>query len=70
MLVDIDLFKEVNDRFGHEAGDEVLSVVAGRLRAGVRAVDLAGRWCGDEFLIVSWHPFAALGRAQAQSGQR
>ena len=52
VLADIDLFKEVNDRFGHEAGDEDLSVVAGRLRAGVRAVDLAGRWGGEEFLIV------------------
>ena len=59
MLADIDLFKEVNDRFGHEAGDEVLS-----------AVDLAGRWGGEEFLIVSWHPFAALRRARAQPGQR
>ena len=52
VLADIDLFKEVNDRFGHEAGDEVLSVVARRLRAGVRAIDLAGRWGGEEFLIV------------------
>ncbi|HSL17723.1 MAG TPA: diguanylate cyclase [Methylomirabilota bacterium] len=44
--------KEVNDRFGHDAGDEVLRDLAGRLRDGVRAVDLAGRWGGEEFLLV------------------
>lgn len=51
-LIDIDHFKEVNDVFGHAAGDEVLRAVAGQLQAGLRSVDRVGRIGGDEFLIV------------------
>jgi two-component system cell cycle response regulator len=52
LLLDIDRFKQVNDTRGHAAGDEVLRVVAGRLREAVRTADVAGRWGGEEFLVV------------------
>lgn len=50
--VDLDGFKDLNDQFGHEAGDVVLRVVAQRLLAGVRTHDLVARMGGDEFAIL------------------
>jgi diguanylate cyclase (GGDEF)-like protein len=52
VLVDIDNFKDVNDRFGHPAGDAVLREFARRLRHTVREIDLAARWGGEEFCLV------------------
>jgi diguanylate cyclase (GGDEF)-like protein/PAS domain S-box-containing protein len=52
MFVDFDGFKEVNDRHGHHAGDEVLQVVARRLRNAVRGSEEVGRYGGDEFVVV------------------
>lgn len=53
ILMDLDFFKSVNDRFGHAAGDEVLKVVANRLLSVVRETDMVLRWGGEEFLIYS-----------------
>lgn len=54
-LVDIDLFKQINDLEGHAAGDEVLRTIAERLKRVCRDSDLVVRWGGEEFLIVLKH---------------
>lgn len=51
-MVDIDLFKRVNDRLGHVAGDEVLAEVARTIAAGLRETDIVARWGGEEFLVM------------------
>jgi diguanylate cyclase len=51
-LLDIDHFKEINDRYGHMVGDRVLHEVARALRAAMRDADLVGRFGGEEFAIV------------------
>ncbi|PLX73478.1 MAG: hypothetical protein C0607_13440 [Azoarcus sp.] len=51
-LLDIDLFKQVNDRFWHDAGDRVLQNAAGVLIGQVRASDFVFRYGGEEFLIL------------------
>jgi len=51
-MVDIDLFKAVNDRHGHAAGDQVLSAVGRGLVAGLRSGDLVSRHGGEEFLLL------------------
>lgn len=52
VLADLDHFKEVNDRFGHAGGDRVLREVAEVFRSRLRATDTAGRYGGEEFLVV------------------
>ena len=51
LLIDIDLFKQTNDRFGHAAGDAVLIAIARRLRDTLRETDIIVRWGGEEFLV-------------------
>lgn len=52
VLLDIDHFKRVNDRYGHPTGDAVLIWAAQHLSTGLRAGDVLGRWGGEEFLLV------------------
>ncbi|WP_305044480.1 biofilm regulation diguanylate cyclase SiaD [Geoalkalibacter sp.] len=51
-LLDVDHFKTVNDRLGHETGDRVLREIARAIQAGLREYDLCGRWGGEEFLVM------------------
>lgn len=51
-FLDIDNFKAVNDRFGHEAGDGVLNAFAERVRAIIRSGDVLVRWGGEEFVLI------------------
>jgi two-component system, cell cycle response regulator len=63
LMVDVDLFKRVNDTYGHAAGDAVLREVAARLGRSVRGFDLVARYGGEEFVIVmpeTTQPIAAM----------
>lgn len=51
LLLDLNYFKQVNDKYGHEAGDIVLKEIASRLRSVLRSDDIVVRWGGDEFVI-------------------
>jgi len=52
IFIDLDGFKRINDTFGHRAGSEVLAAVGQVLQAAVRSTDLAGRYGGDEFVLI------------------
>ncbi|MHB1872951.1 MAG: GGDEF domain-containing protein [Steroidobacteraceae bacterium] len=51
-FLDLDHFKKINDQFGHDADDYVLSTAAQRTQAALRDAECAGRWEGEEFLIL------------------
>ncbi|HKY37945.1 MAG TPA: diguanylate cyclase [Polyangiaceae bacterium] len=55
LLLDLDHFKQINDRFGHDAGDQVLKEVARRISGSLREVDLAARYGGEEFVVLLPH---------------
>ena len=63
MVVDADLFKDINDRFGHLEGDEVLKKIAATLKGSVRAGDLVFRFGGEEFIVLA----DAAGHAEAMA---
>ena len=52
-IIDVDHFKEVNDIYGHAAGDEVLAEMTRRIQSAIRMSDVLVRWGGEEFLVVS-----------------
>lgn len=52
IMLDVDRFKNINDSFGHPAGDAVLTQLAGILRGNARETDIVGRWGGEEFLVI------------------
>jgi diguanylate cyclase (GGDEF)-like protein/PAS domain S-box-containing protein len=71
MMLDIDHFKAYNDRYGHEAGDRLLTAVANLMRARIRTSDIACRYGGEEFIIVlpETNSKAALERAELLTQQ-
>jgi diguanylate cyclase (GGDEF)-like protein len=52
LFIDLDYFKQVNDEYGHEAGNQVLRAVASEIKNAIRASDLAARYGGDEFVVI------------------
>ncbi len=61
LLFDIDNFKGVNDCYGHVFGDRVLTEVASRIRQNIRETDVAGRYGGEEFMVI--YPGTSLANA-------
>ncbi len=55
IMMDIDFFKRVNDKYGHNVGDEVLKIFASILKEDVREDDFVARWGGEEFIIIANH---------------
>jgi diguanylate cyclase (GGDEF)-like protein len=51
-MIDIDNFKDINDTYGHDKGDEVLKAIALTIKNNIRSLDFAGRWGGDEFFVI------------------
>ncbi len=61
IILDIDNLKDINDKYGHKKGDEVLKIVAYLIRKNIRKSDIASRFGGDEFVILL--PFASAAKA-------
>lgn len=67
LMIDLDDFKEVNDRYGHLIGDEVLRRITRRLQENLREVDLLARFGGDEFVVLL--PDTGLEAAREAAGR-
>jgi diguanylate cyclase (GGDEF)-like protein len=67
MMIDIDFFKRINDKFGHQVGDEVLKIIAKTIHSTIREADIIGRYGGEEFGIIQ--PKTDQGGAH-RTGQR
>ncbi|MDH4128253.1 MAG: GGDEF domain-containing protein, partial [Spirochaetota bacterium] len=55
VMIDIDFFKNINDKYGHQIGDEILKLVASILQKGIRKSDIASRYGGEEFTLILSH---------------
>ncbi len=69
LVFDLNGFKAINDRHGHNQGDQLLKMVAQRMRSVVREDDLVCRWGGDEFVIIMRHSSLAAAEARARQIQ-
>lgn len=70
IMVDIDHFKGVNDRYGHLVGDDVLENIAGIIKKSLRKTDIAGRYGGEEFVIILPRADLVIGEQIAQRIRR
>jgi len=70
LMLDIDRFKSINDRYGHSVGDEVLAAVAGRIRAALGEEDILARMGGEEFAVVLPGGSGEAARAAAERIRR
>lgn len=70
VMLDLDYFKNVNDTYGHDTGDQVLVEVAERLKTVVRGADVLGRWGGEEFMLLTPHTDHAAAFALAERCRR
>jgi two-component system cell cycle response regulator len=70
MLLDVDHFKSINDRFGHACGDQVLAAIGTMLHATMRKTDLASRWGGEEFVLTLTSTDLAGARVAAERVRR
>jgi two-component system cell cycle response regulator len=68
MMIDIDHFKVINDKYGHAAGDAVLVELASRLRKNLRVIDLIARVGGEEFLVALPHSTAEQAQSRRRAG--
>lgn len=66
IMLDIDYFKEYNDRYGHELGDHVLCITVNAIQAHVKQTDIVGRWGGEEFGVVLRNATTEQAREVAQ----
>ena len=66
LMIDLNQFKQINDTYGHQKGDEALELVADRLRRGLRPYDVCCRYAGDEFVMVLNGCDAELARRRAE----
>ena len=66
LFIDVDFFKAINDRYGHEVGDRVLQQLAARLQTSIRDTDLLFRWGGEEFVVLLAHSSLEDARAVAE----
>lgn|GEM_PF-3466720 len=70
LMLDIDYFKQINDTYGHESGDDILKKVAKKISSDIREADLLSRWGGEEFMILLPQTNAATGKQMAERVRR
>ncbi|MEM9396239.1 MAG: diguanylate cyclase [Pseudomonadota bacterium] len=63
VIADLDFFKNINDSYGHEVGDQVIKAAANGLKEGLREMDIVGRWGGEEFVMLI--PASSIDMAQS-----
>ncbi|MEM6301079.1 MAG: diguanylate cyclase [Pseudomonadota bacterium] len=63
VIADLDFFKNINDSYGHEVGDQVIKAAANGLKEGLREMDVVGRWGGEEFVMLI--PASSIDMAQS-----